>query len=44
LGKKKADAFSSLRITLGKQTTKSELDYALKVIKAIVKQERELKR
>lgn len=43
LGKKKADAFSSLRITLGKQTTKSELDYTLQVIKAIVKQERGLK-
>lgn len=43
LGKKKADAFSSLRITLGKQTTKNELDYVLKVIKAIVKQERGLK-
>ncbi len=43
LGKKKADAFSSLRITLGKQTMKNELDYVLKVIKAIVKQERELK-
>jgi cysteine desulfurase len=43
LGKTKADAQSSLRFTLGKWTTKAELDYLMKVLPGLVKTLRETK-
>lgn len=40
LGKPQKDAFASLRLTLGRHTTKTELEYAYKVLAKVVKDQR----